>query len=451
MSQDRKAPAVGPFYHAVWRWHFYAGLFVLPFLLLLALTGGLYLFKGEIDGLLYRDLATVQPQAEEASPDQWLAAAGEGVGGAPVSVLVPARPDRAVRIDVQRPEGDIRTAFIDPYDATMLGDTPQGGVLEFVKRMHSLTLVGPWANLLVEVVAGWTIVLVATGLFLWLPRRRRAAALRFRSGDPARRPFWRDLHAVTGFYAGAVILFLAVTGMPWSAFWGDRVMGAVRESGLGRPAAPPAAESWTHVRHARSPQGVGWTMEGVTLHVHPDHHQQPGSLASVMKAVDASGMARPYIVSIPSSPDLAWAVAYQGQGAENARTLYIGGDGAVAGDVRYPDFGAGAKAFEWSIAVHQGTQYGWANRIVMLLGCIAVWVLAISGAAMWWKRRARSPLWRRLGAPPAPPGLHARAAVLGIVLPLAVLYPLTGLTLAVVMAFDRIIMRLRRVRAPRPA
>ena len=27
------------------------------------------------------------------------------------------------------------------------------------------------------------------------------------------RPFWRDLHAVTGLYAGAVILFLAVTGI----------------------------------------------------------------------------------------------------------------------------------------------------------------------------------------------------------------------------------------------
>ena len=36
-------------YNAVWRWHFYAGLLVLPFLMLLALTGGLYLFKAEID------------------------------------------------------------------------------------------------------------------------------------------------------------------------------------------------------------------------------------------------------------------------------------------------------------------------------------------------------------------------------------------------------------------
>ena len=29
-------------YRAVWRWHFYAGVFVMPVLMLLALTGGLY-------------------------------------------------------------------------------------------------------------------------------------------------------------------------------------------------------------------------------------------------------------------------------------------------------------------------------------------------------------------------------------------------------------------------
>ncbi len=35
-------------YRAVWRWHFYAGLIVIPFLISLAVTGGLYLFKDEI-------------------------------------------------------------------------------------------------------------------------------------------------------------------------------------------------------------------------------------------------------------------------------------------------------------------------------------------------------------------------------------------------------------------
>ena len=44
--------------------------------------------------------------------------------------------------------------------------------------------------------------------------------------------------------------------------------------------------------------------------------------------------------------------------------------GPVKGDIRYEQYGWGAKAFEWGIFTHQGTQYGQINRIVMLAGCI---------------------------------------------------------------------------------
>jgi len=37
------------------------------------------------------------------------------------------------------------------------------------------------------------------------------------------------------------------------------------------------------------------------------------------------------------------------------------------------------------ILVHQGQQYGTINRCLMLAGCIAIVVLAISAKGMWWK------------------------------------------------------------------
>ena len=36
-------------YRTLWRWHFYAGLFVIPFVLVLALSGSVFLFKPQID------------------------------------------------------------------------------------------------------------------------------------------------------------------------------------------------------------------------------------------------------------------------------------------------------------------------------------------------------------------------------------------------------------------
>ena len=36
-------------YRTIWRWHFYAGLFCIPFVLWLALTGSIYLFKPQVE------------------------------------------------------------------------------------------------------------------------------------------------------------------------------------------------------------------------------------------------------------------------------------------------------------------------------------------------------------------------------------------------------------------
>jgi uncharacterized iron-regulated membrane protein len=428
-------------YRAVWRWHFYAGLFVMPVLMLMALTGAMYLFKPEIEDAVYRDMAVVQPAARTVSPDRWVASA-ERNGGTASAVLVSDRPDRAVRVTV-RQDGESRIAFVDPYTAELNGTVQGDGVMGVVKGLHSLTLLGKPFNILIEIVAGWAVILVATGIFLWWPRRRDAAVALPRAGDPARRPFWRDLHAVTGLYAGGVIAFLALTGMPWSAVWGDKFLNVVRESGLGRPAAPPAASPWAHGEGHDAPAGVGWTMENAVMHANGDHsgHVMP-SLSRVIRTARTADMPLPYTVSIPSDPTLAYTVAHAAVRAEDARSLYVDGvTGAVKADIRWSQFGVGAKAFEWGIAVHQGTQYGWINRIVMLSGCIAVWLLGISGLIMWWKRR---PSRGGLGAPTAPPGLRARAAVLGIVLPLAVLFPLTGLSLIAALALDWTIRRVRR-------
>lgn len=436
------APLSGA-YRAVWRWHFYAGLLVLPFLMLMALTGGLYLFKTEIDGLAYRSLSHVEARAQTTSPDRWVAAAEAVTGGKVANVLVPVRADEAARLTVRLPDGSKRTAFVDPHDARLLGVTPFGGVMETVKRLHSLVLVGSWANYVIEIVAGWAIILVATGIFMWWPRGRQVGVVTLRATDPKRRPFWRDLHAVTGLYAGAVIAFLAVTGMPWSAFWGDQYMAYVKEHGLGRP--KPPAGAFAHAEHQDAPVGVGWTMEGMVMH--GDHLMPapvPARLSSVIDAADSRELARPYTVSIPTDPTVAWTAARVVDRVEDTRILYIQpGTGTVQADVAYGQFGVGAKAFEWGIAVHEGRQYGWINRYVMLGGCIAIWLLAISGIVMWWKRRPPRLAKGRLGAPEAPADPRTRAAVLGIVLPLSILFPLTGLSLVVALLADVTVRRLR--------
>ena len=49
-TSNTPLPLAPSLYRAVWRWHFYAGLLVLPFLIWLAVTGAAFLFQKEIDG-----------------------------------------------------------------------------------------------------------------------------------------------------------------------------------------------------------------------------------------------------------------------------------------------------------------------------------------------------------------------------------------------------------------
>ena len=419
-------------YRAVWRWHFYAGLICLPFLMLMALTGAIYLFKAEIDDWQTRGVATVIPSSALTAPSAWVEVAVAAAPGRAATVLVSDRRDRAVRVTVETDDGP-RAVFVDPSNARVTGAAPAEGLTETVKKIHSLILFGPGMNLIVEIVAGWAMILGATGVFLWWPRKRDAGVLTVRARGG--RPLWRDIHAVTGLYAGAAIFFLAFTGMPWSAVWGDQVMGAARQAGFGRPAAP-AASDWTHAEHEDAPQGVGWSLE----HAAMTTPMAPLNLDRTLAAAEDAGMARPYLVTLPKSPDLAVTVAYQNVRSEDARVIYLDRQGDILRDVAAADFGIGARAFEWGIAVHQGTQYGQINRWIMLLACVAVWVLSISALGMWWKRRPKG----RLGAPVAPAGPRAKTAVLAIVLPLAILYPLTGLSLVVAVLLDRAVARLTR-------
>ena len=54
-------------YRLIWRWHFYAGVFCLPFIVVLCLSGAIYLFKPQIDAYLDRPLDSLARRASRKS------------------------------------------------------------------------------------------------------------------------------------------------------------------------------------------------------------------------------------------------------------------------------------------------------------------------------------------------------------------------------------------------
>ncbi len=429
-SVNREA---GTLYRAVWRWHFYAGLLVLPFMMWLAVTGALYLYKPEVEGLVYARWMHVRPQAERLPLAVLADRVGRTTGGQVLQITSTAGADESWRATFIR-GGEKRTAFVDPYSAGVLGTTTQGGLMQTVKSLHSLAITGPIGNAVIEIVAGWAIVLVLTGAYLWWPRGAHPAlGLR---GAPSGRLFWRDLHASTGLIAGAVVFFLALSGMPWTGVWGHWLQTIVASRGLGRPEAPSRPDGMRHAPHDEhdAAMSLPWSMQGAAppsggagRDVGPDR---------ALRAAEQRGLSAPWTMTFPSKPRAPYLLSATIRKAEDARAIYVDAQsGRVLQDARYAGFGTGAQTIEWGIAVHQGQEYGEPNRLAMLAGCLAVVLLSLSAPVMWWKRRARG----TVGAPPRSP--QRSSGLMAIMLATGAVFPLTGLTMALALAADVVVRR----------
>lgn len=420
-----RGPVSTNLYRSVWRWHFYAGLIVLPVLAWLAITGALYLYKPELERRIYADWIVRAAPGPALDADLLVAAVERQTRARVAQLVIPADPGETWRATIAR--GDARqTAFVDPGSGAVRGVTTRdGGALALVRDLHSLALTGPVGNALIEIVAGWTILLVLTGFYLWWPRRG-APALALR-GRPAGRLFWRDLHASSGALVGAILLFLALTGMPWSIVWGAQLERLVTAEGIGRPPRPVAAPAHaTHEEQAAAT--LPWSLRHQAM---PDHVAGADiGPARVLAVAARHGLVAPLALTRPRRPDDPYVVSSAAPRAEAAHVLFVASDGRVLQDARARDFGVGARAIEWGIAVHQGQQYGEPNRLLMLAGCLGVLLLAATAPVLWWKRR--------FAPPPAPDDGRRSAGLTAIMLALGALFPLTGATMVAALLCDRL-------------
>ncbi|MGH6868428.1 MAG: PepSY-associated TM helix domain-containing protein, partial [Methylocella sp.] len=372
MSRSDPSPAQTALYRAVWRWHFLAGLFALPFLLNMAITGGLYLFAPEISHILYSSLEDVLPAAGDAplAASALVQKTAEATNAEVLLVTLPAGPDKSVQMLIRTPSGESRTAFVDPYDGWLIGTIPAGGVMQIVRKIHSLQYFGFWASCLVEIAAGWAIVLALSGIFLWWPRGRKGGVVTIRA-TPKYRMFWRDLHAVTGLFACSVIVFLAVTGMPWSKVWGNYVQQWTTAAGLGQPKPPvEVVPDWklagSHSMHAGHVHGGGapagnlpWALEKAVPPESAPTKQAAITLDQALAVFADMGVQKPFSVALPSGPKGAFTATSRPSRVEETRTVYLDQySGKVLGDVGFAQYGPAAKSIEWGIAVHQGQEYG---------------------------------------------------------------------------------------------
>lgn len=430
-------------YRAVWRWHFYAGLLVLPFLILLAITGALYLFHHEIEHAWYRDLREVRPADSPAlAPSALADAALRAHPGTLAKYLPPAAPDASAQVVVKPADGANTSVYVNPYNGQVLGAHAERDTLMWtIRRLHSLDYFGPVANGAIEIAAGWSILLVLTGAYLWWPRGRKHGVISVR-GKPRQRVFWRDTHAVTGAMVALFILFLAVTGMPWSIVWGGKVNQWANGNNFGYPAGVRVAVPMSdeHLAHQGS---TTWSLEQARVPRSAQAHAaQAIGLDQAVAAFDRLGLAPGYAVVMPRDATGVYTASVYPDDLARQRVVHLDQyTGRPLLDMSYADYGPLGKALEWGINVHMGQEFGRANQLVLLAACLGMVLLSVSGAVMWWKRRPSG----GLGIPPLPHNRRALQGVMAVMIAGGIVFPLVGASLVIMLLADLLVQRRARV------
>lgn len=441
------SPSASDLYRAVWRWHFYAGLLVLPFMITLAVTGALYLFRDELDAIIHADLkrVAVAEAAAPVAPSAMVAAALDAHPGTAVKYTDPTVPEASAEITVRTDAGQRLAVYVNPYDGTVLGALPdRGTVMWTVRYLHSLRYFGPTVRAVIEIVGGWSILLVGTGIYLWWPRGRSGGVVTVRV-TPARRMFWRDLHAVTGIFVGGVIAFLAITGMPWSGIWGAQVNEWANGHNFGYPSGVRVDVPMSGQKLSET-QPTAWSLEQAQV---PDSAPAAADAAPIgidraVAILDGLGLHRGYALGLPTTPTGVYSGSVYPDDLSRQRVVHLDQySGEPLVDMSFADYGPTGKWLEWGINVHMGQEFGLANQIFLLAACAAVVVLAVSAAMMWWKRRPAG----RLGVPPMPSDPRVFRGLIAIRVVGDLIFPLVGASLIVMLGLDLMFARRPRHRA----
>lgn len=259
---------------------------------------------------------------------------------------------------------DKHYVHLNPYTGAVLGLRARyGDGFGWVEGLHKYLVFSP--SELGEKVNGTFAVVFAviilTGLVLWWPATRRALRAALTLNRELRgRPRQLNRHKVFGFYAGLVLLISAVTGLP-IAF--DAVKASLYPITGSAKAPLPAAS-------ARG-QPIGFEAVARQLAV-----LVPG--------------ARESYIPLPKN-GLVASYAIAADGPHLVARSYAWFDGTTGKLLRFQPFAEAPRGFRlyyWMMALHMGAVGGWVWKLILLLGAIAVPVLAWTGVASYQARRA---------------------------------------------------------------
>ncbi|MCF1595097.1 PepSY-associated TM helix domain-containing protein [Streptomyces muensis] len=414
------------------RLHFYAGVFVAPFLLVAAATGFLYAGAFQAEKLVYAHELTVPVGDAKLPISQQVAAARKAHPEGTVSAVRPSpEADATTRVMLSGVKGvdadHTLAVFVDPYTAKVRGALEQYGstgalpLRTWIDEFHRDLRLGESGRLYSELAASWLWVIAGGGLVLWFSRRRALRKVRGTSGR--RRTL--GLHGTVGVWAAAGFFFLSATGLTWSAYAGANIDELRTSLGQATPSVSASAGG-DHGGHGGAAGTGGSGEHGV-------------GLDKVLAAARAEGLGDPVEIVPPADSSSAYVVrqVQRSWPTKQDAAAIDPSTGAVTDVVRFEDYPVLAKLTRWGIDLHTGVLFGLVNQIALMLLALSLIVLIVWGYRMWWQRGRGSAFGR-----PVPRGAWQQVPpqilvpLVAVVAVVGYFVPLLGISLAAFVVVD---------------
>jgi uncharacterized iron-regulated membrane protein len=355
--------------------------------LVVSLTGCLYVFEEEVRDWTQAHYLYVRPESRVKLPvSEAVALAQQAFPGEKVTqVRWKTGPEHALLVRTQRNQ----LISLNPYSGAVLGvrdmDTD---FLSVVEHLHTSLLLGSVGKEIVR----WNVliffVLLISGLVLWFPANakflRQAFALRWTGR-------WRklnyDFHRIGGFYLAWVLLPIALSGIWWGfdsakdfVYWATGSPARYRDKVVSAP--PRASSPWRPVRYvAAQPSG-----------------STPPEKARLQHCFDqAAALAPGYRQAFVSLPQDSLATIrvlfrypYTSLVRDQSQFHFDQYTGQLLRADPYQAYSVADKVRSSNYDLHTGRMFGLGGKVLAFLASLFAASLPITGFWVWWgKRRPR--------------------------------------------------------------
>ncbi len=356
------------------------------------LSGAVLVFEGEITRALHPELyrvavpANVRPLRPSQLADRIRGQMPDSLHL--VSLQLSARSDEPCMAAFR--ETGRKQLSVDPYTGNVNGWVESPAFFGTVRKLHRWLLDPPPSKgeksvgkAIVGVSTLGLVLILVSGLILWIPRSRKALHNRLKvSCSNGRHRFWHDCHVSLGFYATLLLLVMALTGLTWSFGWyrtaAYELFGGTQQTVAAQEDLSRKVDSGNRQSRARSGERTAGREHGETETRPFDH----AVWDDVLEQLTAHYTAYKTIVLTQAEAQVTRRSAMR----RIDRATFDPRNGRLAEITRYEDTPRQQRLRGWFYTFHTGTWGGIWTKILYFLAALIGATLPLTGYYLWWKR-----------------------------------------------------------------